>query len=1346
MSAIVLIVSMSRAFGTGLIALAYSELPTVFGSNNSLRDLNAIDVNGPILGGEPIPSRRDTASSSKETNDLRKTVSSVTGLVISQVFGGGGSSTGTYKYDYVEIKNSASVSNSLNGLILMYGSATGNFASSPSNMVLLPNLMLQPGQEFLVQLGNAGSGGGELPVTADLITTNITMSNANGKVALVTSSFTPNSCGATATPCSLPDANIVDLVAYGGANNAEGGNATNGGLALNPKLGNIRKYDGCLDTDNNNADFYVVANPVPRNTASPYSACSGVIDPTLLVVNTTADTDDGFCSPLGTGNGCSLREAIIAANGNSDTSTINFNIPAATDLGCDNGTGVCTISPGTGLPFIIRPVIINGYSQTGATPNTLAIGDDAAIKIRLHGAFAGSANGLTIAGPGCTIRGLSVTGFAQTGVFLGYNQNGHTLAGNFIGLAPDGITVSGNGRGAYADTGNHQIGGTDPADRNIISGNIGDGMGYGDGRANNIIFEGNYVGTDASGLQDRGNGGSGLVLEYGAHENVIGGTSTNARNLISGNSFCGIAIRSYPLGGWPSTASNTIRGNFIGVGVDGSSALGNDKSGICISGTLGPASNIIGGVAAGEGNIIANNGWDGITVNGSAPVGTSIRGNSIYGNINHGIDLNDDGVTANDTGDGDTGPNNLQNYPVITSTYIGGATKKIRGTLNSTPSTSGFLVDLYANTSCNAAAPNDYGEGEKYLGTVGPLTTDANGDTGEFVFNPATLAVGQFITATATDANGNTSEFSKCFEAVSGIVATHFIITAPSNATAGVPFAYTVTAVDDLNNVDTNYGGTVHFTSSDLSPAGLPADVTLVNGTGTFNATMFKAGVQLIQAYDLPSLSISGYSNNINVGAGQAYSFGFNVPSNVMPGVPFTFTVFAVDAYGNPGASGTGWVVFSSSDGLATVPENAILTNGIGTFTATMRTAGGYALFAKDISLAISGSSANINVSSLHFSVSAPAAATAGSGFNFTVTARDQFNNAVTDYTGTVHFTSSDPTAVLPADAALVNGTGTFAATLNSEGSRTITATDKNAPVTGTSNVIDVTTQAAAVRSIGDFDGDGRTDVSVFRSSEGNWYVNGSNGGLSVVKWGAAGDRLIPGDYDGDGKADYAVWRPSDTAGTADFHVLNSNGFTYSGYEWGSVGDVPVPGDYDGDGQADIAVYRPTTGEWWIYKSQTLTGVSFQFGSPGDVPLAMDIDGDSKADLAVYRPSDHAWYMAQASGTPAQNFTAVTFGLPTDVLVPADYDGDGRTDMAVFRPDEGNWYILRSTDSGVTAEHFGLNGDIPVAGDYDGDGKADIAVFRPTESMWYLMQTTSGFSAQAFGTAGDVPIPAAYHP
>lgn len=269
-----------------------------------------------------------------------------------------------------------------------------------------------------------------------------------------------------------------------------------------------------------------------------------------------------------------------------------------------------------------------------------------------------------------------------------------------------------------------------------------------------------------------------------------------------------------------------------------------------------------------------------------------------------------------------------------------------------------------------------------------------------------------------------------------------------------------------------------------------------------------------------------------------------------------------------------------------------------------------------------------------------------------------------------------------------------------------------------------------------DFDGDGKSDISVWRNSDGRWYgTRSSDSAAFEMPFGMAGDKITPGDYDGDGKTDYAVFRPSDNT----WYILRST-LGFYGLNFGTAGDLPAQGDFDGDGKADIAVFRPSDGTW--YQMRSTSGFFAQaFGTSGDRPVPGDYDGDGKTDIAVYRPSDGTWYQFRST----TGFFGQAFGLAADKVAPADYDGDGKTDLAVYRESEGNWYIMRST-TGFFAVHFGSTGDIPAAGDFDGDGSADISVFRPSEGNWYQLRSTSGFFAVHFGLNGDRPVPAGYVP
>ncbi len=271
-----------------------------------------------------------------------------------------------------------------------------------------------------------------------------------------------------------------------------------------------------------------------------------------------------------------------------------------------------------------------------------------------------------------------------------------------------------------------------------------------------------------------------------------------------------------------------------------------------------------------------------------------------------------------------------------------------------------------------------------------------------------------------------------------------------------------------------------------------------------------------------------------------------------------------------------------------------------------------------------------------------------------------------------------------------------------------------------------------------DFDGDGKADISIFRSSVGQWwYVRSSDSDVRAVAFGNATDKPVPADYTGDGKTDVAFWRPS----TGEWFTIRSEDNTFYSFPFGAEGDVPMPGDFDGDGKADASVFRPGTGTWFIQRSGDGNATIAQFGIAGDQAIAADYDGDGKADIAIFRPSDGSWWYSRSSDGSVRAFA---FGTSTDRPVPADYTGDGKADVAVWRPSTGEWFVQRSEDNSYYSFPFGLSTDFPVPGDYDGDGKTDAAVFRPSNSTWYISGSTSGFFAVGFGATGDQPLPNAY--
>ncbi|MBC7910850.1 MAG: VCBS repeat-containing protein [Pyrinomonadaceae bacterium] len=265
-----------------------------------------------------------------------------------------------------------------------------------------------------------------------------------------------------------------------------------------------------------------------------------------------------------------------------------------------------------------------------------------------------------------------------------------------------------------------------------------------------------------------------------------------------------------------------------------------------------------------------------------------------------------------------------------------------------------------------------------------------------------------------------------------------------------------------------------------------------------------------------------------------------------------------------------------------------------------------------------------------------------------------------------------------------------------------------------------------------DYLGNGTRQFALWRPSTGEWLITSA----STRQWGlgSLGDVPVPGDYDGDGTSDLAVFRHGV------WYVLKSSDGSALGLQWGLSGDKPVPGDYDADGKVDFAVFRPSNGGWYILRSSDNALGSYYFGMQGDKPAQADFDGDDKTDVAVFRPSNGYWYMLKSSDG---SFFAQHFGLSGDIPVPADYDSDGKADIAVFRSGEA-FYILRSwnnTPVGIGISYFtqipaGQTGLTPTpinAGDY-----TDLGVWRDSTATFH--QT---FYIQ-MGMSGDIPVTAPY--
>jgi len=520
------------------------------------------------------------------------------------------------------------------------------------------------------------------------------------------------------------------------------GLAGSGDVVTNPQLAALANYGGYTAT------HALLAGSLAINTGTATGAPAtdqrgiarlGATDKgafeyaaNMLFVDTTSDVADGNTSSVaallankGADGKISLREAILATNNTANLSgpdTIAFNIPISaagryyyrndgiansltniqatsladasiTDFDPDYPYAQHTwfrinLNPASGALAITDRVIIDGYTQSGASQNTLAVGQNANLRIELTSIGADGDSGLSFrtGASGSTVRGLAINAFDFAGVWI------------------------------------------DPG-------------------VNNITIQGNFLGTDITGTIDLGNAGAGV--EVRSSNNLVGGPNPADRNVLSGNNYSGVSIAH------ASADNNQVVGNYIGVNAAGVGALGNSIFGVVIYD--GADGNQIGDVTSGSGNVIAyNNRGVLVDANPTASINNSIRGNSIYGQVGLGIDLNNDGVSLNDPGDLDLGANNTRNFPVITSAVLGGTTLTIAGTLNAIPLLNSD-IDFYWSPTGDSSG---YGEGKAYIGSTN-VTPDFFGNASfNVAFTGVSVPSGAVISATTTDINGNTSEFS----------------------------------------------------------------------------------------------------------------------------------------------------------------------------------------------------------------------------------------------------------------------------------------------------------------------------------------------------------------------------------------------------------------------------------------------------------------------------------------------------------------------------------------------------------------------------------------------------------
>lgn len=518
-------------------------------------------------------------------------------------------------------------------------------------------------------------------------------------------------------------------------------------------------------------------------------------------------------------------------------------------------------------------------------------------------------NDNTIGGPTDTAINL-ISGNISNGIHI-INGSRNRVQGCKIGTNADGDAVLFNSGSGIAIDGtvhaeDNEIGGITSQLRNIISGNTGAGIRLGQDAAHDNKIFGNYIGTDVTGATAIPNSNHGVFFDTGAAFNILGGLTVAERNVIAGNFESG--VRFFSNSTFDSVRWNKVIGNYIGVNASGA-ALGNSTHGVFMSENVANAvfRNSIGGVETGAGNVIANNGGDGIFITGGHENG--IFANSIHSNTGLGIDLGANGVTANDIGDQDTGGNDLQNFPVISSAIRSGSNTIITGTMSSFANNS-YTIEFFSNPACDASGN---GEAQTFLGST-TVTTDVNGNAPINVVLPVAVTAGHFITATATDVNDNTSELSACQQ----VIACSFSINPTSRSHTSKAETGSVTV--------TGTAGCAWTATESLSW------VTITSGaSGTGNGTVnYSVDANSTTSARSGSITIAGQTFTVNQSAASVFTFSAATYSVNEAGPTITITVNRTNT-----SNGTMTVNYATSNGTATAPADYTAASGTLTFTNT---------------------------------------------------------------------------------------------------------------------------------------------------------------------------------------------------------------------------------------------------------------------------------------------------------------------------------------------------------------------------------------------------------------------------
>jgi hypothetical protein len=744
---------------------------------------------------------------------------------------------------------------------------------------------------------------------------------------------------------------------------------------------------------------------------------------TFMVTDTSDDASDAG----------SLRHAITQSNlAGPGPNTIDFNIP---------GTGPFTIAPATLLPTITVPVTIDGYSQSGASPNTLAQGDNAVLQINLDGSkLSIDQSGLTISAGNSTVRGLVISGFrifvpatVVTGGIVLEGKGGDVVAGNFLGtnVAGTAATTAVNGIGLFEfGSTNDTVGGTSPADRNLISGNAGVGVDI-DANSTGTLIEGNFIGTDATGTTALPNGSDGIISQ--ASNTTVGGAASGAGNLISGNNAVGF----FNEGG--STTGIVVQGNLIGTDVTGTKGLGNGNFGVAISGS----NSTVGGTDPGARNVIS------VDVGG---LNISGNNNVVQGNL-FGTDI--------------TGKVSLQlesNAP--TDVFInGGNSNTIGGT---TAAARNVMVGTGANLAAGVGITINSGTGNVVEGNF--IGTDITGNAalgnggGGVAISTSGNTVGGSAPGAGNVISGNGNAASVGLGFGEGIID---LTAASSTLIEGNLIGVGADGTTALGNSDvgvlldgsssTTLGNTIAFNSID--GVRVSGTMDLISRNSIFSNNALSKGINLVaNGNNLQPAPVLTFTPNPGGGNGTLSGTLAAAASSM-----FTVEIFSNDTFPTPGDEEgktfiTSTTVSTNASGMGSfsLPEPTAIYTATATDPNNNTSEFSNAVGAAPLQTTTTTLSSSLNPSTVGTAVTftavvAPASGTGTPGGNVTFS----IDGAVQTPSVSLSVVAGHDEAVLPPVSNLAAGPHTIAATYNGD---TTFAMSVATPLTQTVNKINTTT------------------------------------------------------------------------------------------------------------------------------------------------------------------------------------------------------------------------------------------------------------------------------------------------